>query len=296
MANSHGSHTDKITYMARAKINLDLLITGRRADGYHLLNSLVVFADYGDEISVKPAQNITLNISGPFAIKLDAQEDNLVLKAARLLRDKFDIQAGADIELVKNLPVSSGIGGGSADAAATLHALLNLWQISCNASVLDELTLSLGADVPVCMASTTMLMTGVGEILRPVTLKFPLFLLLVNPGVSVSTGEIFKARADRKISFSPSRTLPDDIRTVDQLKDILDLTRNDLAYDASLLEPGIGKVLEYIGKKDHCIHAAMSGSGATCFGIFSDFEAAKNQADIIGRDFPDWWVRAVRVR
>ena len=296
MANSHGSHTDNITYMARAKINLDLLITGRRADGYHLLNSLVVFADYGDEISVKPAQKITLNITGPFAAGLDALEDNLVLKAARLLQDKFDIQVGADIELVKNLPVSSGIGGGSADAAATLHALLNLWQISCNASALDELTLSLGADVPVCMASTTMLMTGVGEILCPVFLKFPLFLLLVNPGVSVSTAAIFKARADRKMPFSPSRTLSGDIGTVDQLKDILDLTRNDLARDAGLLEPDIGKVLKYIGKKDHCIHAAMSGSGATCFGIFSDLEAAKSQADIIGCNFPDWWVRAVRVR
>jgi len=172
MANS------RITHTARAKINLDLLITGRRDDGYHLLDSLVVFADYGDEISMRPSQNLTLNVTGPFAGGLEDEADNIVLRAARLVQDKFDIGQGAEIELVKNLPVSSGIGGGSADAAAAIHGLMELWNITDKKSELGDLTLSLGADVPVCFVSETTQMRGVGERLRRVTLKVSFVLAL----------------------------------------------------------------------------------------------------------------------
>ncbi len=177
-----------ISRTAYAKINLDLLITGRQEDGYHTLDSLVVFADYGDEIHVRPSKNLKLTIEGPFAKGLDSADDNLVLKAAKLLRERLDIRAGAEIILVKNLPVASGIGGGSADAAATLLALCDLWELDgLPHQKLEEWGLSLGADIPVCITSHSMHMTGVGEILSPLFLKFPLFMLLINPRVQVST-------------------------------------------------------------------------------------------------------------
>jgi len=290
MANSRISHT------ARAKINLDLLITGRRDDGYHLLDSLVVFADYGDEISVRPSQNLTLNVTGPFAGGLEDETDNIVLRAARLVQDKFDIGQGAEIELVKNLPVSSGIGGGSADAAAAIHGLMQLWNITDKKPELGDLTLSLGADVPVCFVSETTQMRGIGERLRRVTLKFPLYLLLVNPGVTVPTAGIFRARAGREAEYSPSRDLPDEIATFAQLKDILGRGGNDLEYEACVLAPEIKETLAQISNGDECMGAGMSGSGATCFGMFSSREAAQRQAKSISCDFPDWWVKSVRVR
>ncbi len=288
--------SNSISRIAWAKINLDLLITGRRDDGYHLLDSLVVFADYGDEISVRPSRKLNLSITGPFADMLVREGDNIVLRAARLLQDKFDIKQGANIELVKNLPVSSGIGGGSADAAAAIHALMELWNLTDKEAELGELPLSLGADVPVCMASETMHMSGVGERLRPVSLKFPLYLLLVNPGVSLSTAEIFRSRAARKAEYSCSRNLPDEIVTIDQLLDILGRGGNDLEYDACAAAPKIKKALALIRSGKSCIYAGMSGSGATGYGIFSSLEAAQAQATTITHDFPDWWVRSVRAR
>lgn len=285
-----------ISHMARAKINLDLLITGQRDDGYHLLDSLVVFADYGDEISVRPSQNLNLDITGPFAGGLREERNNIVLKAARLLQDKLDTRQGAEIELVKNLPVSSGIGGGSADAAAAIHGLMELWNITDRISDLDDLPLSLGADVPVCLASATMQMSGTGERLRRIHLKFPLYLLLVNPGISLSTSDIFRARADRKAVFSPSRNLPDDIATIAQLQDILGDGGNDLEHDSCLAVPEIRRVLAEIGQGEKCMVAGMSGSGATCFGLYSTHDAARGQAAIIARNFPDWWVKPARVR
>lgn len=286
----------EISRQARAKINLDLLITGRRDDGYHLLDSLVVFADYGDQISVSPAQKLTLNITGPFAAGLDGEGDNIILKAARLLQDKFDIHQGADIKLVKNLPVSSGIGGGSADAAATLHALAELWNIEGGKPDLESLPLSLGADVPVCMVSKTLQMSGVGERLRPVDLNFPLYLLLVNPGVSVSTSDIFRARAARKADLSQRRVLPDHIASLDQLRGFIGCAGNDLVQDACGAAPEIELALEQICQGDACVISGMSGSGATCYGIFASFEASQRQAVSISRDYPGWWVKPVRVR
>lgn len=286
---------NNIFRLARAKINLDLLICGRRADGYHLLDSLVVFADYGDEISVCPADRLTLKVTGPFARHLSGEKNNIILRAARLLRDRFDICQGAEISLVKHLPVSSGIGGGSADGAAVLHALGELWNISDRIADMDDLAISLGADVPVCMASETMQMGGVGEILRPVTLDFPLYLTLVNPGVSVSTKDIFAARVRRDAVFSSSRHLPDRITTLTQLRDILLSAGNDLQYDACESEPEIGNALEQISKADQCIFTAMSGSGATCFGLFPTCEAAQRAGRNIFRDFPRWWVQPVKV-
>jgi len=292
---------NSISRLARAKINLDLLITGRRKDGYHLLDSLVVFADYGDHISVTAAEKLTLSIRGPFAGGLtgemnaekNGKKDNLILKAARGLQGQFDIRRGAKIELVKNLPVSSGIGGGSADAAAAIHALRELWHISEEKSGLSELCLSLGADVPVCMASETAQMSGVGERLSPVAIDFPLYLCLVNPGVGLSTADIFAARAKNGAAFSSPRQLPERISNQRQLVDILQASGNDLQDDAIAAQPEIKAVLAYIKGGDGCLFTGMSGSGATCFGIFSTHQAADSRADNIRDIFPDWWARAV---
>ncbi|NOZ65518.1 MAG: 4-(cytidine 5'-diphospho)-2-C-methyl-D-erythritol kinase, partial [Alphaproteobacteria bacterium] len=226
-----------ISRTAHAKINLDLLITGRREDGYHTLDSLVVFADYGDEIHIRPSKNLNLTIEGPFAKGLGSSNDNLVLKAAKLLRERLDIRAGAEIILVKNLPVASGIGGGSADAAATLLALCNLWGVDGLPQNLDELSLSLGADIPVCITSHTMHMTGMGEILSPLSLNFPLFMLLINPGVQVPTSEIFNIRSAQKVPFSEARKLQSEISSVDDLLKILSFGRNDLTAAACALCP-----------------------------------------------------------
>ncbi len=287
---------NNITRLARAKINLDLLITGRRGDGYHLLDSLVVFADFGDQISVRPSDKLSLNISGPFASALDGERDNIILRAAGRLQEKFNIQQGAEIDLVKNLPVSSGIGGGSADAAATIRALMVLWQLSCNEAELNNFALSLGADVPVCLASQTTQMGGVGEILRPVTMEFPLFLLLANPGLSLSTAEIFEARAERGAGFSQSRSLHATITSLTELTEIIGENGNDLEYDACAARPEIRKLLAHIKQADDCIFTGMSGSGATCFGIFPTFGAAKAAADDILRQFPHWWACPVQAR
>lgn len=284
-----------ISRLARAKINLDLLITGQREDGFHLLDSLVVFADFGDEVSVLPSENLDFQISGPFAQDLEGEKDNIILKAARLIQDKFDVGMGARIELVKNLPVSSGIGGGSADAAATLDALMELWWVSDLASELGDLPLSLGADVPVCMKSESLQMTGIGEILHPVTLNFPLYLVLINSGHSVSTAEIFSARADRQPGFSEPRNLPGEISSLSQLTDILVAGGNDLEYDACVALPEIKNVLAQIRNLEGCHYASMSGSGATCFGVFSTFEAASRGGKRIFEDFPAWWVQPVQI-
>lgn len=286
---------NNLTRLARAKINLDLLVCGRRDDGYHLLDSLVVFADYGDRISVSPADELSLEITGPFAGGLAREQDNSILGAARFLQHNFDIRRGAEITLVKRLPVSSGIGGGSADAAAALHALGELWNISDKIAGLGGRTMELGADLPVCMAAKTMQMTGTGENLRPVAIEFPLYILLVNPAVAVATKDVFAARARRNAPFSGSRKLPDKITSLHQLKDILASGGNDLQFDACLIAPDIEKTLEAVSGTGHCVYAGMSGSGATCFGLFPSAGAADRAAGSIARDFPHWWVQSVRV-
>ncbi|MCF8474949.1 MAG: 4-(cytidine 5'-diphospho)-2-C-methyl-D-erythritol kinase [Emcibacter sp.] len=284
--------------MARAKINLDLLITGRRDDGYHLLNSLVVFANYGDEIIVDHAQNmsqdISLDILGPFAHGLENLPDNIILRAASVVQEKFNIKQGAKITLVKNLPIASGIGGGSADAAAAILGLVKLWNITCVESELSDLGLLIGADVPVCIKSRTTEMSGIGEKLRPLSMKYPLYLLLVNGGISVSTAEIFKTRAANNMAFSAERTLPDKICDLDHLLDILKSTGNDLQSVACDMNPEIGETLKQINHQEGCLFHAMSGSGATCFGIFSSSEHTINSAQELSKAFPHWWVKPVQ--
>lgn len=268
-----------IKELAPAKINLTLHVTGQRADGYHLLDSLVVFADIGDHITVEPAQGLSLKLTGPEAGPLQAPQsgpDNLVLRAARLL----DPDLGARITLDKQLPVASGIGGGSADAAATLRALSTLWS-----RPLPEQTVSLGADVPVCLAQTPRRMQGIGDHLSPVPHLPQMDIVLINPRVAVSTPEIFKTLTQKTNPAMPE-TLPA-WPDFSALCTWLQSQRNDLQSVAITLQPVIQDVLIFL-KDSGAHHAAMSGSGATCYGLFP-----KGKAPALSH--PNWWIRRARV-
>jgi 4-diphosphocytidyl-2-C-methyl-D-erythritol kinase len=278
--------------LARAKINLYLHVVGRRADGYHLLDSLIVFAETGDVIAAAPAGDITLAIDGPFAANLSADADNLVLRAARGLRDLCGISAGAAIRLTKNLPVASGIGGGSADAAATLRALIALWKVAPEHHALEKLALSLGADVPVCLAGKSSLIGGIGEIVTPVGAMPETHMLLVNPGVATPTPAVFKARQG---AFPPAIAWQGGQENAAQLAEALRRFRNDLTAPARTVTPVIETVLQAIEGTANCLLARLSGSGATCFGLYAtaaDAEAARLK--LVTRH-PDWWAVATRL-
>jgi len=267
---------------APAKVNLTLRVTGRRPDGYHLLDSLVVFAGVGDRVSVWPAEGLSLAVTGPFGQGLAMEGDNLVLRAARRLAEAGGVSPHGAITLEKNLPVSSGIGGGSADAAATLRVLAEFWGLALPETVTQALALGLGADVPVCLASHPVRMQGIGEALSPVPVVPPMGIVLVNPGIPVSTPAIFKARAGAP--FSPADAVPDaGWADIEAFVAALAMSGNDLEAPAVTLAPVIGTVLNQLRARPGCLLARMSGSGATCFGLFADAGAAQ------ALDVPGWW-------
>ncbi|MFS4437078.1 4-(cytidine 5'-diphospho)-2-C-methyl-D-erythritol kinase [Paracoccaceae bacterium GXU_MW_L88] len=259
---------------APAKINLALHVTGQRPDGLHLLDSLVVFAGVGDRLRYAPGGTLTLEVKGPFGPDLDGEADNLILRAARLCG------AGGTFLLEKNLPVASGIGGGSADAAATLRLLAE----AGFALPHEEEILALGADVPVCLRGENCMMRGIGEEIDPVDLP-ALQLVLVNPGVSVSTSAVFKALE--------AKDNPEMTPLADPFADWLRAQRNDLEAPAKQTAPEIATVLNVLEDSGAWL-ARMSGSGATCFGLFESADAAKNAAAEISNINPEWWVRAAQ--
>jgi 4-diphosphocytidyl-2-C-methyl-D-erythritol kinase len=273
-----------LSEFAPAKVNLYLHVTGRRADGYHLLDSLAVFAGVGDRLTVSASDGLSLSVTGPFASGLEHEADNLVLRAARAVATHAGIQATGALRLEKNLPVASGIGGGSADAAATLRLLCRFWGLE--PSTLGQLVSDLGADVPVCLRSRPALMSGIGETLSPVPPLPDVGIVLVNPGVAVSTPAVFRARNG---AFSERVQLPESgWRDVTSLVGCLRTTRNDLEPPARLLAPAVGDVLNLLAAMPVCLLARMSGSGATCFGLFPTPAAARKAAREIVRD--GWWV------
>jgi len=281
---------------ARAKINLALHVTGRRGDGYHLLDSLVVFADIGDLLHIAPAQQTGLDIVGPFGDGLRVESDNLVLQAFHSLSNALQHSLSCtDFRLEKNLPVSSGIGGGSADAAAALNGLVDLWQVDIDRNELAKIALTLGADVPVCLAGNNCRMQGIGEDLTAV--DFPrMDCVLINPGVGVSTPEVFKELAlpiDRP-AFAPLSDLPDG-KQISGWIEWLAASRNDLQDAAIKLTPVIEQTLAALEQTGSCQLARMSGSGATCFGLFANGDDARKAAETIASDHPDWWVVATQV-
>ncbi|WP_284164651.1 4-(cytidine 5'-diphospho)-2-C-methyl-D-erythritol kinase [Frigidibacter sp. SD6-1] len=264
---------------APAKINLTLHVTGRRADGYHLLDSLVVFADVGDLVRAGPAEDLTLEIAGPMAAGLTAGPDNLVMKAARMMG-----VSGAALRLEKHLPVASGIGGGSSDAAATLRAMARL-----TGKPLPDAAaiLALGADVPVCLDPRPQRMRGVGERLEPVDGLPPFWMVLVNPGTGVPTPAVFRD-LDRRDGPPMADPLPA-LRTFDTLAAFLADQRNDLEAPARRIAPVIGEVLQALSAQPGCRLARMSGSGATCFGLFAAPQEAATARARIAATRPDWW-------
>ena len=276
-----------MTETAYAKVNLALHVRRRRADGYHEIESLFAFCEDGDGLSARARGDgaITLRIEGPFAEGLDTGEGNLVVRAARALQDAAGTGQGADLTLAKNLPVASGIGGGSADAAAALRLLDRLWDIGMGEERLIALGDPLGSDVPACVASRTLVGTGRGEALRFVERDRDLAgapILLVNPGAAVATGPVFQAwdGVDRgPLDAADWRA-----------------GRNDLAGPAMGIAPAIGDVLAALEALPGVTLARMSGSGATCFALFGD-ETARDEAQAAVRAaHPDWWTMASRLR
>jgi 4-diphosphocytidyl-2-C-methyl-D-erythritol kinase len=266
-----------LTRFAPAKVNLFLHVTGRRADGYHELDSLAVFPAVGDVVRVRAAAALTLEVGGPFGVALASEPDNLLLRAARALRPG----GGAALALEKNLPVASGIGGGSADAAAALTALAELWGVETS---LHEVAAGLGADVPVCLASRPARMQGIGEILAAAPVLPDFGIVLVNPGVAVPTPSVFKARAG---GFSAVAGLPGAWPDVAAMVDDLNATRNDLQDAAIGIAPVIAAVLDMLAALPGALLVRMSGSGATCFALFETPQAAAAAAETARR--PGWW-------
>lgn len=287
MINTSGPTT--ITEFAPAKINLYLHVTGKRADGYHLLDSLMVFAGVGDTLRAEPAEDLSLAIDGPMAEGLSAEPDNLVLRAARGLQDLTGTRKGAVLTLTKNLPVSSGIGGGSADAAATLRALARLWGVAPDQTALADLALSLGADVPVCLKSQAAFASGVGETLDFVESMAKLWMVLVNPGVAVSTPAVFKARA---AGFTDAQPFDPKGMSGSDFADALSQRRNDLYRPALELQPKIGEAMDILDHLDAALLARMSGSGATCYALFDEEQAAISALKQVQAARPRWWSTA----
>jgi len=282
--------TDSVSQAAPAKINLALHVTRRREDGYHDLESLVVFADLSDDLEARPADADSLTISGPFGRALSTEPNNLVLRAVAAFRARWPDRApaGLALHLTKNLPVAAGIGGGSADAAAALRIMAGLTEQPVPVAELADLAAGLGADVPACLLSRPLVARGVGEILSPLP-EFPgLFIVLVNPGIAVATADVF--RRLRAHDNYPLPALPLPLTRPAQLGLWLAETRNDLEPPAIKLVPEIGVVIEEMGAIAGCILARMSGSGATVFGLFGAEGQAHEAASQIRRLHPDYWV------
>lgn len=275
--------------LARAKVNLYLHVTGRRADGYHLLDSLIVFAETGDDIQVAPADRLSLAIDGPFSAGLENGPGNLVLRAAHALQAETGARAGAAIRLIKNLPVASGIGGGSADAAATLDALCGLWNVAPGRAALLKLAMILGADVPVCLDGLPSFVGGVGEELAPARGLPPAWLLLANPGIATPTPAVFKARRG---AFSAPARWNEPPRDFAAFAERLRACANDLTEAAITVTPAIREVLVALAGLPGCVLARLSGSGATCFGLFADEGSARSAEAALRAAQPGWWVTA----
>ena len=266
-----------VTRHARAKINLCLHVTGQHENGYHLLDSLVCFADVGDVLRVAPADHLSLHVDGLLSEGVPTDGRNLVLKAAKL----FEHPEGATITLTKNLPNAAGIGGGSADAAAALLAMAELWD-----QPIPDNVVQLGADVPVCLAPMALRMRGVGEDLSLIPPLPPLWAVLVNPRIAVETPPVFKALKN-KINAGLSE-MPE-WRDAREFAAWCAMQRNDLQAPAIELAPVIEQTLDALHPS---LLARMSGSGATCFGLCESAERAEILAAQIRAEHPNWWVVA----
>jgi 4-diphosphocytidyl-2-C-methyl-D-erythritol kinase len=278
-----------ISLIAPAKINLALHVTGRRTDGYHLLDSLVVFAAFGDRLSVRRADRDSFEMSGPYARDLPGDGSNLVLKARDILRRRFPAQAfPVAIILEKQLPIASGIGGGSSDAAATLRGLTVLWGIQATLGELCSLGLALGADIPMCLHGAPLIARGIGEEIEPIAAFPHLPMVLVNNGMEISTPQVFAALTKRDNPALPAFAAP---MTVADVCTYLQQTDNHLFAPATTIVPAIEDAMHGLRATAPRI-ARMSGSGATCFAIYDSDEAAISAASSLRNSHPSWFVAA----
>ncbi len=283
---------------APAKINLTLHVIGRRPDGYHELESLVAFTGVADALTLEPADALTLSVGGPTGVAAGAIDDNLVIKAARALAGRVECVAPAAFALTKRLPVAAGVGGGSSDAAAALRLLARANGIALDDPRLMAAARSVGADVPVCVEARARMMGGVGEQLGLALKLPPLFAVLVNPGVAVETRAVFTRMGLRDGEASGFGKHPEivDAMSFEQLLAALRKGRNDMEDAAIVIAPVISDALAVIAAARGCRLARMSGSGATCFGLFETCASAAKAAKVIRRDHPGWWARATILR
>lgn len=282
----------------RAKVNLTLRVIGRRVDGYHDLESVVAFGDCADRLTLTPGAELKLTTTGPLAEACGETSDNLVLKAAQLLKARIpDLKVGS-FTLEKVLPVAAGIGGGSADAAAALRLLARLNDLALDDAGLREVALKTGADVPVCLASQACDMTGVGETLLPLGLP-SMPCVLVNPRIPVATKDVFTALGVRPGELLVGATevirapaWPEEGSSVEDWVEALAASSNDLEEPATRIQPVIGQVIAALNATNGAWLARMSGSGATCFAIYENTAEAGRAAEQIRRAHPTWWVHA----
>jgi 4-diphosphocytidyl-2-C-methyl-D-erythritol kinase len=281
---------------APAKVNLTLRVLGRRSDGYHEIESLVAFAEFGDRLRLSPGGGLTLAVNGPTAVKAGGVDSNLVLKAAREMTARHDGLTLGAFRLDKRLPVAAGLGGGSADAAAALRLIARANGLMPDAPQLYAAARATGADVPVCLDPRPRIMRGIGDILsEPLTLP-ALPAVLVNPGVAVATKEVFAGWVTApapapKAGFAALGTLP----TREGLLEFLLAQSNDLERPAIALAPAIADVLAALRDSVGCKMARMSGSGATCFALYASATAAEKAAKALRGKFPNWWIRPTRL-
>ncbi len=278
---------------ARAKVNLTLHVLGKRPDGYHELDSLVVFADLCDELRFTPAPASSLTLDGPFSEAIEGE--NLILKAARAVSGWVGREIHGDFRLTKNIPVAAGVGGGSSDAAAAIRILLRASSAQDTERFIVRAA-SIGADVPVCLYNRAAWMRGLGERVTPAPHVAPLPAILVNPRIKVSTAEVFRRlnAAPYRPEDVPPSPLPDaDFSSPEAAAAALAHGSNDLEPPAVAIEPAVERTLDAIRRQEGCLLARLSGSGPTCFGLFPTQEIARRAAEAVGRDYPGWWVTAV---
>jgi 4-diphosphocytidyl-2-C-methyl-D-erythritol kinase len=289
---TRGRAGTSVSRLAPAKINLYLHVLGRRGDGYHLLDSLVVFPRQGDQIEVSPADDLRLTVSGPFAADVPAGDDNLVLRAARALAAATGRVPAVAIHLEKRLPVASGIGGGSADAAAVLRGLARLWELPIKADILARIALSLGADVPMCLNSRSAFIGGVGDEVATAPELPDFAVVLVNPRIPLPTPAVFRTRTGPFSAAGRFSNAPTDAM---EMATLLARRRNDLTSAAIGLVPAVADVLSALERAPGVMLSRMSGSGATCFGLCADQAGAESTAAALAAEHPGWWVTAASV-
>ena len=292
-----GAAPRELSEFAPAKVNLTLHVLGRRPDGYHEIDSLVAFADAGDRLTLVPDAPLALDVVGPTAAAAGQEAENLVLKAARALAERVPGLRLGRFLLDKQLPVAAGLGGGSSDAAAALRLLARHNDLPLDEARLHAAARATGADVPVCLDPRARIMRGIGEILSdPIELP-QLPAVLVNPGAAVPTKDVFTALRAPALA-GPAE--PDDFIAINtdaaSLLSILSARRNDLEIPAVRIQPVIADVLMALQKSPGCLLARMSGSGATCFGLYGSAGAAEHAAQHMQKSHAGWWVRATTLR